>query len=77
MNASKKKLTAIFAVVIITVLALTLFWGIPYINSSSSAEKSVQDKAILALKDIVGLDLTKYNVSLSTHTIVLSPYNGY
>lgn len=76
MTSSKKKLSAVLAVVVIVVLALTLFWAIPYINSSSSAEKSVQDKAILALKDIVGLDLTKYNVSLSTHIIGLSPYNG-
>jgi hypothetical protein len=76
MNTSKKKLTAILAVVIVTVLALTLFWEIPNINSTYSIEKSVQDKTISALRDIVGLNLTDYNVNFSVHDIPFAQYNG-
>ena len=78
MNTSKKKQSVVLAIIVIALVAMAVFWGIPNINSIDSPETSIQDKAVLALKDIIGFDLTNYNVNISTHidTNQLSNYNG-
>lgn len=73
-----RKATKIKTVILVAVLAIVLptilFWD--FSLNSSSVEKSVQDKTISVLKDVVGLNLTGYKVNISVHDIPFTQYEG-
>ncbi|MEM2099373.1 MAG: hypothetical protein QXU99_06510 [Candidatus Bathyarchaeia archaeon] len=61
MSTSKKKLCVALA------LAVVLTVSLAQMPKAYSAELTVQEKAISAIKDVVGLDMTKYSVELSSY----------
>ena len=81
MNASLRKLYTTLAVIIIAVVTLVAIF-IPRLNQGEQSETpvlehpemTIQDKAILTLKEIVGLDLTKYEMNV---TSIINPFDDY
>ena len=61
LNAHKKKICATLAVAVILAISLA------QVPKAYSAELTAQEKALSIIKDVVGLDVTKYNVELSIY----------
>jgi hypothetical protein len=80
---SKRKRSPILIIALVTTLSLTVLFGIPIINSLKISS-SIEQKSLLAIQQIVGLDLAKYEVNVSSHSInmsspvsnIFSDYNG-
>lgn len=63
-NNSKRKL--LFTTVILTLLLISSAYA-TLIPNAQAAEITTQQKAVAVMKDVVGLDLTKYNVTTEEH----------
>ena len=63
------QMTLILAAVLILVLAVVLTLLLTQGASSDSAEPTAQEKAMAFLTDVVGLDMTKYNVTKVEHMV--------
>jgi hypothetical protein len=72
MNFSMKKLCV--ALVLAVILALLLI----EVPSLYSADFSAPERALTFLKDVIGLDITKYNVTMTHYSVVCDPdyYGG-
>jgi hypothetical protein len=62
MKAIKKNLS-----VVCLVLALTIVVSITHANGAPLSKMTVQEKAIAAITDVVGLDMTKYTAELTSN----------
>lgn len=72
MRTSKKKSVTVLTVTTIVIITLTILSTIP--SNNTPEEMPIQDRLILTLKDIAGLNLTEYNLSTS---VFLNPFDQY
>lgn len=51
------------------VLAVALVFSLAHLGGASSSEIPVQDKAVSVMTDVVGLDMAKYNIELTSNIV--------
>jgi competence protein ComGC len=79
-HISKRKASMLLAIIIVVIVSLSLLFGIPALKSS----QNIEEKSILAVQKIFSLDLSKYEINVSSRAVnwsspvssIFSAYNG-